>query len=167
MIVSLLVALDERNGIGLRGGLPWHLAADLKRFKALSMGHHLIMGRKTWDSIGRALPGRTSIIISHDPEYQAEGCLVAHSLDEGLSLAESRGEEEAFVIGGGEIFALALPLADRIYLTRVHAVVAADTFFPEFDTSEWRVVEQAKQPQDEKNQYPFTFYRLDRIQPGI
>lgn len=163
MIISLLVAMDERNGIGLLGGLPWHLSADLKRFKALSMGNHLIMGRVTWESIGRALPGRTTIVITRDPDYRPGGVLVAHSLEEALDIAESRGEDEAFVIGGGQIFALALPLADRFYLTRVHAVVEADTFFPKFDLNEWRVVEKAEHPQDDKNQYPSTYYRLEQL----
>lgn len=163
MIVSLLVAMDERGGIGLRGGLPWRLSADLKRFKTLSMGHHLIMGRKTWESIGRVLPGRTLIVVTRNHKYRASGCLVAYSLEEALALAESRGEGEAFVIGGGEIFTLALPLADRIYLTNVHAVVEADVFFPEFDLSEWRVVDQVEQAPNEVNQYPFTYLRLDRI----
>ena len=167
MIVSLLVAMDERNGIGLRGGLPWRLSADLKRFKAITMGHHLLMGRVTWDSIGGVLPGRTMIVITRNPDYHPEGCLVTHSLEEALALVKSRGETEAFVIGGGQIFALALPLADRIYLTRVRAEVEVDVYFPAFDLREWRVVEQVSQEPDEKNQYPFTYYRLHRVTTGI
>lgn len=162
MIVSLLVAMDEQRGIGVDGRLPWHLSDDLKRFKALSMGHHLIMGRKTWESIGRPLPGRVTIVVTRNPNYTAEGCLVAHSLEEALALAQAGGEDEIFVIGGGEIFAQALPLADRIYLTRVHTTSAVDVSFPEFDLEDWNAVESSEHPADGKNDFPTTFQVLER-----
>lgn len=171
MIISLLVAMDEAGGIGQGGGLPWHLSTDLKRFKALTMGHHLIMGRKTYESIGRALPGRITVIITRTRDYRPAGCPdphvchVTHSLDEALSLAEQSGENEAFVIGGGQIFALALPLADRIYLTRVHTISQADTFFPAFNEAEWRSKESRRYPADEKNQYATTYQILERVSP--
>jgi dihydrofolate reductase len=142
MIVSLIVAMDERGGIGLNNQVPWHIPADLKRFKALTMGHHLIVGRKTFASIGKALPGRTMIIVSHSKDYRAEGCLIVPSLPRALHLAEERGETEAFIGGGGSIYAQALPVADRIYLTRVHVEVDADVYFPAWDEKEWRIVFQ-------------------------
>ena len=162
MIISLLVAMDEQRGIGVDGRLPWHLSDDLKRFKALTMGHHLIMGRKTWESIGRPLPGRITIVVTRNPHYVAEGCLVAHSLEEALALAQAGGEEEAFIIGGGEVFVQALPLADRIYLTRVHTVSEVDVTFPEFDPEDWTAVESAEHPADGKNDFPTTFQVLER-----
>ncbi|MFN7947002.1 MAG: dihydrofolate reductase [Blastocatellia bacterium] len=162
MIISLIVAMDERRGIGFEGRLSWRLSADLKRFKALTMGHHLIAGRKTYESIGRPLPGRTMIIITRDPAYQAEGCLIAHSVDEALALARSRGETEAFIIGGAEIYAQTLERADRLYLTQVHATVDADVFFPAFDQSAWREQEVSQHEAGEKNQYPSTFKLLVR-----
>ncbi len=160
MIISLLVAMDERDGIGQDNRLPWHLSTDLKRFKALTMGHHILMGRKTYESIGRPLPGRVNVIITRSPDYQAEGCLIAHSLREALSLAELAGESEAFVIGGGQIFAQALPLADRIYLTRVHTLSEADVFFPEFDLKEWSIQATSEVLADDKNQFSSTYMVL-------
>jgi dihydrofolate reductase len=162
MIISLLVAMDEKGGIGKDNGLPWHLSADLKRFKALTMGHHLIMGRKTYESIGRSLPGRVMVIITRNPEYQVEGCLIAHSLEEALRIVEQREESEAFIIGGGQIFAQALPLADRIYLTRVHTVSQADVFFPPFDPQEWSIQAKSELPADHKNQFSSTYLLLSK-----
>lgn len=160
MIVSLIVAMDKRRGIGLNNRLPWRLAADMKRFRELTMGHHLIVGRKTYESIGKPLPGRQMVIVTRDQDYRAEGCAVVHSLDEALGLARARGEQEAFIGGGAQIYAEAIGLADRLYLTLVEAETAADTFFPEFDEDEWRERESFYQPADEKNQYPFTFKLL-------
>lgn len=162
MIVSLIVAMDENRGIGLRNRLPWRLASDLKRFRELTMGHHLIAGRKTYESIGRLLPGRQMIIVTRDRNYQVSGCLMVHSPDEAFSLAAERGEREAFVIGGAEIYAQALPQADRLYLTQVHAQVQADVFFPEFAEDEWQEVSRNFHAADEKNQYDFTFRELRR-----
>jgi dihydrofolate reductase len=168
LIISLIVAMDERGGIGLEGRLPWRLSADLRRFKSLTMDHHLIMGRKTYQTIGRILPGRTTIIVTRDLNYTAPGCpgkhcLIAHSLEEALTFAAERGENEVFIIGGGEIFNQSLELADRIYLTQIHAVVDADTHFPTLDEYQWRQVESSYQPADDKNQYPTTFKLLTRL----
>ena len=162
MIISLLAAMDEQDGIGQDNRLPWHLSTDLKRFKALTMGHHILMGRKTYESIGRALPGRVNVIITRSPDYQAEGCVIAHSLREALSIAELAGESEAFVIGGGQIFAQTLPLADRIYLTRVHTVSEADVFFPAFDLQEWVIEASAEYPADDRNQFSSTYLILGK-----
>ena len=162
MIVSLLVAMDQKRGIGRDGGLPWHISSDLKRFKSLTMGHHLIMGRKTWESIRRPLPGRKMIVVSRNPHYLAEGCDVVGNLDRALELARERGETEAFVIGGGQIFSLALSAADKIYLTLVDGVTPSDTFFPEYNPEEWEIVQHEELPVSEKDEYATKFRELTR-----
>lgn len=162
MIVSLIVALDEKGGIGKDNRLPWHLSSDLKRFKQLTLGHYLIMGRKTYETIGRPLPGRVMIVITHNPQFQPPGCLIAQSLEEALAIAQKNGETEAFIAGGGEIFAQAIRLADRIYLTQVHTVVEANIFFPHLSFGEWNEIESIKQQADEMNDYPTTFKILER-----
>jgi dihydrofolate reductase len=163
VIISLIAAMDEKRGIGVDGHLPWHLPVDLKRFKSLTMGHHLIMGRKTYESIGRPLPGRTTIIITRNPRYQPEGCLVAHSLETALEFARLDLEEEVFIIGGGDIFDQAIGIADRIYLTRVHTSLPADVHFPEISFEEWFISDSDYRPSDEKNHFPITFEILDRV----
>lgn len=162
MIISLIAALDERGAIGLQGGLPWHLSSDLIRFKNLTMNHHLVMGRKTYQSIGRALPGRMMVVVSRNQDFHAEGCRVEHSLDEALEYARQNGETEVFIIGGGDIFQQSLPFADRIYLTRVHAVTEADTFFPDLNLDEWRVQSSSFVPAGPKDDYAHTFQLLVR-----
>ena len=162
MIISIIVAMGSNRAIGYQNTLPWRLSEDLKRFKQLTMGHHLLMGRKTYQSIGRPLPGRTSIVITRQKDFQAEGCLIAHSLDEAIALSEDRSETEAFVIGGAEIYSLALPQADRIYLTFVEANPQADAFFPEFNEVEWEIIEEQNFPADEKNTFASRFLILDR-----
>jgi dihydrofolate reductase len=136
--VSLIVAMDRQRVIGHEGRLPWHLPADLQRFKALTMGHHIIMGRKTWESIGRPLPGRTSVVITRNARFDAPGALVATALDDALELASA--DPQPFVIGGAEIFREALPLATRIYLTEVLADHAGDVWFPDLPSGEWRQI---------------------------
>jgi dihydrofolate reductase len=162
MIVSLIVAMEENRGIGRQGRLPWHLGADLYLFKKSTLGHILVMGRKTYQSIGRALPGRTSIVLSRSPDFAAPGVLMANSLETALQMARQAGEEEVFIIGGGEVFQQALPLAQRIYLTRVHASLACDTFFPVVDLEGWEPRRECFQPADEENDYAFTFQLLER-----
>lgn len=162
MLISIIVAMDETHGIGKAGGLPWRLSSDLKRFKTLTMGHTLIMGRRTYQSIGRPLPGRKMIVVTRSRSFQVEGCQVAHSLEKALQLARQDGESEAFIAGGGEIYHQALPLADRIYLTQVQAQVECDTFFPEFDRSTWLVSQELSQPAGDQNDYPTVFQVLNR-----
>ena len=162
MIISLIVAMDERRGIGKLGQLPWRLSSDLKRFRALTMGHHIVVGRKTYESIGKPLPGRHTIVVTRNAGYRPEGCIAAHSLEDAIRVARERGETEAFVCGGAAIYAGALPNADRLYLTLVHASVEADVFFPEIDQQSWVEKESSSHPVDEKNQYPFTFKVLER-----
>jgi dihydrofolate reductase len=162
VIVSIIAAMDRKRGIGVDNRLSWRLSADLKRFRDLTMGHHIIVGRKTFESIGRPLPGRRMIVVTRDRSYRAEGCDVAHSVEDAITLARERGESEVFICGGAEIYARSIEIADRMYLTFVDAEVAADTFFPEFDAHEWIERESVYQPADEKNQYPFAFKMLVR-----
>jgi dihydrofolate reductase len=164
VIVSIIVAMDRNRGIGVDNRLPWRLSADLKKFRELTMGHHIIVGRKTFESIGRPLPGRRMIIVTRDRNYKVEGCDVVHSVEDAIEMARGRGESEVFICGGAEIYAQTIGIADRMYLTLVDAEVAADTFFPNFDESEWSEQESFYQSADEKNQYPFTFKLLVRRQ---
>jgi dihydrofolate reductase len=163
VIISLIVAMDEQRGIGVDGQLPWHLPADLKRFKSLTMGHHLIMGRKTYESIGSPLPGRTMIIVTRNPTYQPDGCMVARSLETAIEFARMGNENEVFIIGGGDLFEQAIHLADRIYLSLVHASLPADVYFPEISSEIWHETEMELIPADEENMYAFTFKILHRI----
>jgi len=162
MKISIIVAMDENGGIGFKGNLPWHLRSDLINFKKLTMGHHIIMGRKTFESIGRALPGRRTIIVTRNNDYQSDDCMIAHSLQEAFDIARANDESNAFVIGGWEIYSQSLDCADEILLTRVHTVVKADTFFPKIDSKEWEVTEKVFHERDAQNEYDFTFYILRR-----
>jgi dihydrofolate reductase len=162
MIVSIIVAMDEQRGIGLRNSLPWHISADLKRFKALTMGHHILMGRKTFESINRSLPGRTMIVVSRQNGYHSEGIQVVHSLPEGLAIAERRQESEIFIIGGGQVFAQSMELANRIYLSLVHTVAGCDVFFPEYDEKSWQVTDATYQHATAQDDFDFTYKTLVR-----
>jgi dihydrofolate reductase len=159
--VALVVAADEEGGIGRGGGLPWHLPADLKHFRTLTMGKPVIMGRRTWESIGRPLPGRRNIVVSRQPSVQAPGCEVVGSLAEALQRVDDAAE--VCIIGGAEIYRLALPLADIIHLTRVHARVEADTFLPPLNPQEWRLRSREEHAADERHAYPYSFITLDRV----
>lgn len=159
-LISLAVAMADNGAIGRGNALPWRLPDDLRRFKALTMGKHLLMGRKTYESIGRPLPGRTNLVLTRDREWRAEGVLVVRSLGQALGCA--RDAEELVAIGGAEIYRLLMPFARRIYLTLVHAEFAADTFFPDFDPTQWADVECHSHPADERNAYAFTFVTLER-----
>jgi len=160
MRLSIIAALSANNVIGRENGLPWRLPSDLKRFKALTMGHHLIVGRKTFDSIGRPLSGRTIVVVTRRP-IEAPGVLAAASIEEALHLAA--GDEEPFLGGGGDLFAQTIRLADRMYLTRVHAEIEGDASFPEFDdVNEWRLVDSEHFEADGKNEYPFSYLTYDR-----
>lgn len=140
MITSIVVAHGESRQIGLDGTMPWTIREDLKLFKKITMGHHLIMGRKTFESIGRPLPGRTTIIITRDKSFSASECLVCHSLEEALELASSRGETEAFVVGGGEIYRQSLENCNRLHLSRIQYDGPADTYFPDYQHLNWKEV---------------------------
>jgi len=153
--------MAKNRVIGANGAIPWHLPEELKRFKILTMGHHIIMGRKTWESIGRLLPGRETVIVTRQSDYQVPGAKVANSLDEAIDVCS--GDEEIFVIGGAELYVQALPRAERMYLTTVDAELAGDTYMPKFDASRWREVSSQSFAADEKNQYGFQCATYERI----
>jgi len=155
MKISLIAALADNRVIGKDGKMPWHLPEDLKHFKATTMGKPMIMGRKTWESFGgKPLPGRDHIVITRNPSYEAEGATVVPSLDEALSLVEDK--EEIMIIGGGEIYTQALPLADRLYLTEIHITPGGDTEFPSFDRSAWQETSREAHTSADGIAYSFT-----------
>ena len=157
MVLSLLVAASENNVIGKDNKLPWHLPNDLKYFKNLTWGMPILMGRKTFESIGKPLPGRKSIVITRNSDWQHEGADVVHSIEEAIMKAESFGVKEIFVIGGAEIFKTALQAANRIYLTRIHHNFVGDVYFPEVSTQEWNLTSNRFCEADEKNVYNHTY----------
>ena len=160
MIRSLVVAMDRNRVIGRDNRLPWRLPADLAYFKRVTLGHPVIMGRRTWESIGRPLPGRQNIVVSRNPDYRAHGATVVGSLREAWQAAGDA--DEACVIGGTSLFAEALPQADRIHLTEVEAEVQGDTHFPAFDRTQWVEREVARHPRDERHEFPFRIVLLER-----
>ena len=160
MKISLIVAASANNVIGVGGGLPWRLPEDLRRFKAITMGKPMIMGRATYDSIGCALPGRTSIVLTRQADFVAEGCEVVDNVDAALAVAGDA--DEVMIIGGGEIYREFLPKADRIYLTRVQAEIAGDTRFPELDMNEWSVTSVEEYPAGNEREFGFDIETLDR-----
>jgi dihydrofolate reductase len=159
---SIIVATDENNGIGYLNKLPWHLPVDLKYFKELTMSHHILMGRRTYESIGRPLPGRPNIIISRNPDFQAEGCQVVNSIAKAITIAESNLETEVFICGGSSIYRDTLHIADRLYITRIHETFQCDKFFPEFDKANWKEVSKKFCPPDNNNIHPLTFFIYER-----
>ena len=157
---SLVVAVARNGVIGRDNALPWRLPADLAHFKRVTMGHPVVMGRRTYESIGKALPGRKNIVVTHNRAFEAPGCTVVNSLDEAWKAAD--GADEVCVIGGTTLFAETLPGADVIHLTEVEAEVEGDTCFPPFDRGEWQEKEIARHPADERNAYPFRILELTR-----
>lgn len=166
MIISLLVAVSENNVIGKDNTLPWHLPNDLKYFKNLTWGMPILMGRKTFDSIGKPLPGRKSIVITRNKDWQQAGVDVVHSIEEATGKATSFGVKEIFLIGGAEIFKTALADAGRIYLTRIHQTFDGDVFFPGISTNEWQLVSERFCEADEKNPYNHTYQVWERKPPS-
>ena len=167
MSISLIVAASENDVIGRDGALPWHLPADLKRFKKLTIGHDVVMGRKTYQSIleslGRPLPKRRSLVLSRDLEYRPLGAEMASGLEQALELAAE--DDEIFVIGGASVFAEALPRADRLYLTRVHADIEGDVYFPEVDLGSWKLVSEERHEANDRHAYAFSFLDYERLEP--
>ncbi len=161
MRLSVIAAMSANRVIGSNNDLPWRLPADLKRFKSLTMEHHLIMGRKTFESIGRPLPGRTTVVITHQTDYAPEGVLVALSVEQALQMAA--GDDEVFVAGGAQIYQQVLPRADRLYLTSIHEDFEGDTNFPEFEESDWKLISEEGYGPDEKNPYAYTFLIYERL----
>lgn len=159
----MIAAMGSNRAIGIDGGLPWRLPADLRRFKALTMGHTLVMGRKTFESVGRPLPGRTTIVVTRREDYAPEGVLVAHSIAEALARAKGDKVDEVFVAGGEEIFRQALEGADRMHLTRIEKDFPGDTFFPDFDESAWRLVEREDHEATAETPFAYGFRVYDRV----
>lgn len=160
MKISLIVAMSADRVIGVDNRLPWHLSADLKRFRAITWGKPILMGRKTYESIGRPLPGRENIVLTSDTAYRAEGCTVVDSLDKGLRSAAHH--PEIMIIGGSSLYQASLPDANRLYLTRIGRDFAGDTFFPELDLSEWQEVERREVTDDPLVTFSYAFTVLDR-----
>lgn len=161
MNCAIVVAMDRGGVIGRGGRLPWHLPADLRHFRAITLGKPIVMGRKTHESIARPLPGRENIVISQHPEWIAPGCVVLPSLEAALAYAQAG--QETMIIGGARLYQEALPRARRLYLTRVHADVLGDVRFPPIDLREWREIERQEHPADESNAYPLSFLILERV----
>jgi dihydrofolate reductase len=161
-MLAIIVAVDENNAIGKDNKLLWHITEDLRYFKSITNGHPVIMGRKTFESMGRVLPGRTNIIISRNPQFAVAGCSVVASLDEAIAVA-SAIDDNQFIIGGASVYRDALDVADTIYLTVVHNRYDADTFFPEISKNEWDEVERIDYERGKDFEYPFSFLKLQRI----
>ncbi len=165
MQISIIAALTDNYVLGKDNKLIWHLPDDLKNFKRLTSGHPIIMGRKTFESLGKPLPNRTNIVITRNSDMHLTGCLVAHSLKEALQMAQNTGCEVVFVIGGGEIYHQTLPLANVLYLTHVHTTLAGDAFFPQFAPEEWEKTESIHHPVDEKHAFSFEIATWKRRLP--
>ena len=161
--ISLIVAMAKNRVIGADNKIPWHLPNELRLFKSLTMGHHIVMGRRTYESINRLLPGRTTVIVTRQRDYEVPGAVVAHSVEE--ALAACRGDDEVFVIGGAELFRETLPIADRLHLTVVDAEPAGDTFMPEIDMSAWRETSSQSFRPDEKHAHAYRYAVYDRANP--
>jgi dihydrofolate reductase len=159
-MLTIIAAAAENNALGKDNQLVWHLPDDFKRFKKLTSGHHIIMGRKTFDSFPKLLPNRTHVVITRQENFRKEDVLVVNSLERAIEL--SAGDPQAFVIGGGEIYRLSMKLADKIELTRVHGTFEADTFFPEIDENQWKLVSEEFHEKDEKHNYAFTYLTYER-----
>ena len=159
-MISFVVAMARNGVIGRDSTLPWRLPEDLRRFKAITMGKPILMGRKTFESIGKPLPGRTNIVLTRDRGWRAQGVVVVYSVEEALE--QARDTPELVVIGGAEIYRLFMPIAERIYLTHVHADVLGDTVFPDFDPTQWVEVERCEYPADERHAYAVSFVTLER-----
>lgn len=157
--LSIIVAIANNRVIGLNNTLPWHLPEDLKRFKALTMGHHIIMGRKTYESLGRLLPGRTTVIVTRNPHYRIEGAQITHSLEAALDMAS--GDAEPFLIGGAELYKAGLPLANKLYLTEVHADFVGDAHLSEIEMAEW--VETARSTHTSQNGLAYSYVEYQRV----
>ena len=160
MKISLIVAFDENRLIGNNNQLPWHLPADLKHFKTITMGHHMIMGRKTYDSIGKPLPGRISVIVTRQRDLHIDDCIVVNTIEEALEKCNT--QEEVFIIGGAQIFNYTLPAATDLYVTQIHHQFEGDTWFPEISDKDWMEVSREKIKADEKNKWDYSFIQYTR-----
>lgn len=162
MIISAIVAVAKNRVIGKDNDIPWYLPADLKYFKRKTLDHHILMGRKCYESIGRPLPKRVNVVITRNPFFIASNCLVVHSVDEGLKLAQENGAEEVFIIGGAQIYELSYPFWDRLYLTEVDIEPEGDVFFQELEMEDWTLVSEEAHQAEGKNEHNYTFKVLER-----
>ena len=162
MIISSIVAVAENGVIGSDNDIPWRLSTDLKYFKKKTTGHHIIMGRKSFLSIGKPLPNRTNVIVTRDPYFIANNCVVVHSIPEALEIAKSRGETEAFITGGGMIYEQTIELVDRLYITEVNAQPEGDVYFPEIDFSQWKLMSEDHRQKGERDDHNFNFKIYER-----
>lgn len=162
MRISFIVAKSEDNVIGINNKLPWHLKDDLQNFKKITMGHHILMGRKTFESIGKGLPGRMSFVISSDPKPNSDNVFWFTSIFRAIKQAERNGESELFIIGGEKIFKYAISLVDRIYLTEVKGQIKGDTYFPQLSLKNWKKISEQQLTKNADNDFDFTFQILDR-----
>jgi len=159
-MIIMIAAASENNALGKNNELVWHLPNDFKRFKSLTSGHHIIMGRKTFESFPKPLPNRTHIVISRQENYKPEGCLVVSSMKEAIEICPV--DEAVYIIGGGEIYNLGIPFSDKIELTRVHHTFEADAFFPEIDSKDWKMINSEFQAKDDKHLFDFTYETYSR-----
>ena len=162
MKISIIVAVDENNLIGKRDSLPWYLPADLMHFKETTMGHHVLFGQTTHESIGRPLPGRTNIILSNDPEFKSEGCIVVNTPKEAIEFVKEKGENELFICGGAMVYKTFLPLSDKVYMTKIHHKFEGDIYFPKIDMKKWKLISKESHKQDEKNPHSYDFLILKK-----
>jgi dihydrofolate reductase len=166
MTISLIAALTKNRVIGINNGLPWHLPDDMKYFMQTTKAHHVIMGRKNYDSIPekfRPLPNRANIVVTRQKEFSAPQCAVVRSLEEGIEMARKAGEQEVFVIGGSDMYKLALPLSNRLYLTEIETELTGDTYFPEFNRSHWKETSRQHHSTDDRHAFAFDFVVYDRL----
>lgn len=157
MKISAIVAVAKNNVIGKDNDIPWYLPADLKYFKKITLNHHIIMGRNCYESIGKPLPKRTTVILTRNPFYLVSNCYVTHSIDEALQVAKDNGEEEAFIIGGAQIYELAMEHCEKLYLTEVDLEVEGDVLFPKLNMDEWKLISEEPHKADEKNEHDYVF----------
>lgn len=161
--IAAIVAMSQNHVIGKNNQLPWHLPADLKHFKDLTTGHPIIMGRKTFQSIGKVLPNRTNIVVTRNKNYRVEGAFVVGSIEEAIELASAKDNNEVFIIGGADIFKLSMPRINRLYLTIIQANIEGDVYFPKLESQQWQETASSQHLPDEKNNYAYQFVTLDRI----
>lgn len=162
MIISAIVAMSQNRVIGKHNKIPWYLPADLKYFKRTTIDHHIILGRKCYESIGRPLPKRTNIIITRNKAFEAEGCVVVNSIEDALRYSRNQEQSEVFIVGGGQIYEQSMKLWDRLYLTEVETEVDGDIYFPKIDDKQWLIVNEKHQMADENNPYNYTFKVYER-----
>ncbi len=157
MIISAIVAASQNGVIGIDNQIPWYLPADWKYFKKITSGHHVMMGRKCFESIGKPLPGRTNLVLSRNPYYLAQGTEIIHTIEEGIRIAESNNETELFIIGGADVYRSTMHMLDKLYFNTIHAEIEGDTNWPDMDWKAWKLLSVENHEADEKNKYPYSF----------